>query len=83
MRPLLEVEGAIDDLLGYVERDDVPVLAQAAIAHAQFETIHPFPDGNGGIGRALLQAHLCNKGLTRNVTGARSRYNGRWGTTGA
>lgn len=62
------VEGAIDDLLGYVERDDVPVLAQAAIAHAQFETIHPFPDGNGRTGRALLHAHLRNKGLTRNVT---------------
>ncbi len=62
------IEGAIDDLLGYVERDDVPVLAQAAIAHAQFETIHPFPDGNGRTGRALLHAHLRNKGLTRNVT---------------
>ena len=62
------VESAIDDLLAYVERDDVPVLAQAAIAHAHFETIHPFPDGNGRTGRALLHAQLRNKGLTRNVT---------------
>jgi Fic family protein len=46
----------------------VPVVIHAAIAHAQFETIHPFPDGNGRTGRALLHAHLRNKGLTRNVT---------------
>ena len=59
---------AIADLVAFIERDDVPVLAQAAIAHAQFETIHPFPDGNGRTGRALLQAHLRLKGLTRNVT---------------
>ncbi len=49
-------------------RDDMPVLAQAAVAHAQFETIHPFPDGKGRTGRALLHAMLRNKGLTRNVT---------------
>ncbi len=59
---------AIGDLVRYIDRDDVPVLAHAAIAHAQFETIHPFPDGNGRTGRALLHAHLKRKGLTRNVT---------------
>lgn len=59
---------AIGDLVRYVGRDDVAVLAHAAIAHAQFETIHPFPDGNGRTGRALLHAHLRHKGLTRNVT---------------
>lgn len=62
------VPAAIDDLLGFVNRDDLPVFAQAALAHAQFETIHPFPDGNGRTGRALVQAELRNKGLTRNVT---------------
>jgi Fic family protein len=62
------VPAAIDDLLAFIDRDDVPVVAQAAIAHAQFETIHPFPDGNGRTGRALLHAHLRNKRLTRNVT---------------
>lgn len=62
------VEPAIEDLVRYVDRDDVPVLAHAAIAHAQFETIHPFPDGNGRTGRALLHAHLKHKALTRNVT---------------
>ena len=38
------------------------------MAHAQFETIHPFPDGNGRTGRALMHAMLKGKGLTRNVT---------------
>jgi Fic family protein len=58
----------IDDLVAYIDRDDVPVLVQAAVAHAQFETIHPFPDGNGRTGRALMHAMLRGKRLTRNVT---------------
>lgn len=62
------VRSAIADLVAFIDRDDVPVLAHTAVAHAQFETIHPFPDGNGRTGRALVQAHLRNKGLTRNVT---------------
>lgn len=62
------VVAAIEDLVRYIDRDDVAVLAHAAIAHAQFETIHPFADGNGRTGRALLHAHLKHKGLTRNVT---------------
>jgi Fic family protein len=59
---------AIDDLVTYVNREDIPVLEQAAIAHAQFETIHPFTDGNGRTGRALMHSMLKAKGLTRNVT---------------
>jgi len=62
------VPAAIDDLVAYMKRDDIPVLIQAAIAHAQFETIHPFTDGNGRTGRALIHALLRGKGLTRNVT---------------
>lgn len=58
----------IDDLMRFAGRTDLPVLAQAAIAHAQFETIHPFPDGNGRTGRALIHAMLRGHGLTRNVT---------------
>lgn len=62
------VPALIDDLVAYIDRDDVPVLVHTAVAHAQFETIHPFPDGNGRTGRALMHAMLRGKGLTRNVT---------------
>jgi len=62
------VSDLMEDLLAFVERDDLPVMAQAAIAHAQFESIHPFIDGNGRIGRALLSAVLRRRGLTRVVT---------------
>ena len=58
----------ITDLVTFLERDDLPVLAHAALAHAQFETIHPFVDGNGRTGRALIQAMLRGKSLTRNVS---------------
>ncbi len=62
------VPGAIDDLITFAARDDVPLLPQIAVAHAQFETIHPFTDGNGRTGRALVQSLLRNKGMTRQVT---------------
>ncbi|GAA4181750.1 Fic family protein [Gryllotalpicola koreensis] len=62
------VPAAMDDLVEFAHRTDLPVLVQAAIAHAQFETIHPFPDGNGRTGRALVQAMLRNGGLLKNMT---------------
>lgn len=49
-------------------RTDVPLLVQAAIAHAQFETIHPFNDGNGRTGRALVHAMLRQAGATTRST---------------
>lgn len=57
----------MSDLIEFAHRTDIPALAQAAIAHAQFETIHPFPDGNGRTGRALLQGMLRAAGVTQNV----------------
>lgn len=62
------VPAAIADLVAFIDRDDIGVLAHAAVAHAQFETVHPFPDGNGRTGRALVHAQLRHKRLTRNVT---------------
>ena len=62
------IRPAIADLLAFARRTDVPTLPQIAIAHAQFETIHPFTDGNGRTGRALVQAMLRNKRLTRQIT---------------
>jgi len=62
------VPSLMADLVGFIRRLDMPALAHAAVAHAQFETIHPFPDGNGRTGRALVHAMLRAHGLTRNVT---------------
>jgi Fic family protein len=57
VRPLLE------DVCRFIERDDISPVAQAAIAHAQFETIHPFGDGNGRVGRCLIQAIFRRRGM--------------------
>lgn len=62
------VPALMSDLVGFARRTDIPLLTQAAIAHAQFETIHPFPDGNGRTGRALIHSMLRGHGLTRNIT---------------
>ncbi|MGW9629237.1 Fic family protein [Agromyces sp. NPDC055520] len=56
--------GYMEDLLRFANRDDVPAIPQAAIVHAQFESIHPFTDGNGRIGRALINAVLRRRGVT-------------------
>lgn len=61
------VPEAMHDLLTFAARTDVPVLGHVAIAHAQFETIHPFLDGNGRTGRALVQSLLRRHGTTTNV----------------
>lgn len=62
------IRHSMNDLLAFVQRDDLPILLQVAIAHAQFETIHPFVDGNGRTGRALSHALLRNKGLVTRTT---------------
>lgn len=62
------VVAGIADLVRFIDREDLPALPHVAVAHAQFETIHPFPDGNGRTGRSLVHAMLRNKALTRNVT---------------
>ncbi|MGX9346801.1 Fic family protein [Microbacterium sp. KNMS] len=61
------VPDLMDDLIDFLNRDDLPVLVQAAIGHAQFESIHPFTDGNGRIGRALVSAVFRRRGVTRNA----------------
>lgn len=62
------VPAALDDLVAFMRRVDLPVLAQVSLAHAQFETIHPFSDGNGRTGRALVHAMLRHSGITRTLT---------------
>jgi len=57
----------VDDLAAFATRWDEDALVAVAIAHAQFETIHPYTDGNGRTGRALAQSMLRYRGVTRNV----------------
>jgi Fic family protein len=62
-----DVPDAMDDLVAFLARDDVDPIVQAAIAHAQFESVHPFTDGNGRIGRALVNAVLRRRRLTSSL----------------
>ena len=57
----------MDDLVVFANRTDLPAVAQAAIAHAQFEVIHPFGDGNGRVGRALVGWVLRRRGVIDRV----------------
>lgn len=63
-----DVPGLMADLVTFLDRDDLPPLALGALAHAQFETIHPFGNGNGRTGRALLHSVLLRTGAIRRVT---------------
>lgn len=72
----------LEDLFAFANRNDLPAVVQAAIVHAQFESIHPFVDGNGRIGRALIHSVLRRRRITRHLTapiasalvGHRQRY---------
>lgn len=61
--PAEEVGALLADLCIFCNDETLPPLVQAALAHAQFETIHPFIDGNGRTGRALVQVLLRRRGL--------------------
>lgn len=62
------IDASLDDLVAFSRRDDVNAIAKAAIAHAQFETIHPFVDGNGRTGRVLLHRILSQEGILTQST---------------
>ncbi|MDP2014458.1 MAG: Fic family protein, partial [Actinomycetota bacterium] len=61
------VPALFDDIVQFSNRTHMPSLLLAAIAHAQFETVHPFTDGNGRIGRALVNAILRVRGTTTQI----------------
>jgi Fic family protein len=60
--PHEQVPELLEDLCQFIDRTDLAAVAQAAIAHAQFENIHPFIDGNGRTGRALIYTVLRRRG---------------------
>lgn len=62
--PVEQVRPLMEDLVAYLNGSAHGPLVQAAIVHAQFETIHPFTDGNGRVGRALIHTVLTRRGLT-------------------
>jgi len=57
----------VADLCEFCNEEALPAVAQAAIAHAQFETVHPFVDGNGRVGRALIHLVLRRRGAVTRV----------------
>lgn len=61
--PPEEVDRLLADLCAAIADDVLPPLVQAALVHAQFETIHPFHDGNGRTGRALIHVVLRRRGI--------------------
>jgi Fic family protein len=62
--PPSEVSPALGALEAFLHReDDIPLLVKIGLAHAQFETIHPFLDGNGRVGRLLITFLLCERGV--------------------
>ncbi len=65
--PWEHVEDLIDDLCQFLAEAQLPTVALVAVAHAQFETIHPFADGNGRTGRVLISTILQRRGLAERV----------------
>lgn len=80
--PPEEVDRLLAELCRSINDDTLSPLVQAALVHAQFETIHPFDDGNGRTGRALVHVVLRRRGLARRFlppisvvfAGAKKRY---------
>lgn len=59
-----KLQSVLGDLEVFMNtQDNIPILIKAALIHVQFETIHPFLDGNGRLGRLLITFFLCIKGI--------------------
>jgi len=60
--PISHLDQCLAEFENFLHDDNLPVLIKAGIAHVQFETIHPFLDGNGRLGRLIITLLLCNHG---------------------
>jgi Fic family protein len=63
--PVHEMHEALDNLEKFLHDTTFPVLIHCGLAHAQFETVHPFLDGNGRVGRLLITFLLCQRGILK------------------
>ncbi len=61
--PVVNLNQCLSDFENFLHDHTLPVLIRAGLAHVQFETIHPFLDGNGRLGRLLITLILCNSGM--------------------
>jgi Fic family protein len=61
--PVDKLNRCLANFEDFLHDDSLPVLIKAGLAHVQFETIHPFLDGNGRLGRLLITLLLCNSGM--------------------
>jgi Fic family protein len=61
--PVQEMKETLDNFERFLHEDELPALVHAGLAHAQFETIHPFLDGNGRVGRLLITFLLVFRGV--------------------
>ncbi|MCL2467331.1 MAG: Fic family protein [Micrococcales bacterium] len=61
------VPALMDDLMTFANRGDLDPVVQAAVVHGQFESVHPFTDGNGRVGRSLINAVWRARGVTRTI----------------
>jgi Fic family protein len=59
--PVSDMQAALDNLENFLHDEELPILVHCALVHAQFETIHPFLDGNGRVGRLLITFLLCHR----------------------
>jgi Fic family protein len=76
--PAEHVRDLLEDLCEFCNDEQLPAIAQAALAHSQFETIHPFVDGNGRTGRVLIHVILRRRGLALVVVPPISRVLATW-----
>lgn len=60
-----ELPACLDNFEKFLHDEKTPILIRAALAHVQFESIHPFPDGNGRLGRLLITFMLCVDGVLK------------------